>query len=358
MMRIGTAIAAVIAVSTLIACSNDDGGTGDDGEGSAAPQAGEATAGSGESQGDELQELIDAAQDEGMVVWYGVPDESVLRSVADAFTAEYGIDVEIFRAGTGDLTTRYAGEAEAGAPYADVVIAGGSPFFEEALANGWTVPLAEAGVPGLPDEWPAEFVDDERGSAVVLIDPRGIAYNTDYVSDADAPQSWEDLTGERWADELLVTDPGASEPFVAFWDVMLAEYGEDLLRGVGANVRQVFGSNVPMVQALGAGEAALAVPSVGLLADQAAVEGSPVGYVQPDVTSGAEFITAISRDSANPHAARLLVHFLYLGGGHDALVEPFGSTSPISPDLPSGYGRPRPDAAENRDLILDLLGLG
>src|SRR5690606_22750071 len=39
-------------------------------------------------------ELVSAAQEEGSLVWYSVPAESIAQAVSDGFEAEYGISVE------------------------------------------------------------------------------------------------------------------------------------------------------------------------------------------------------------------------------------------------------------------------
>lgn len=37
-----------------------------------------------------------------------------------------------------------------------------------------------------------------------------IAYNTDLVSEEDAPRTWDDLLDPRWNGQIVMTDPGSS----------------------------------------------------------------------------------------------------------------------------------------------------
>ena len=36
------------------------------------------------------------------------------------------------------------------------------------------------------------------------------AYNTDLVSEEDAPRTWDDLLDPRWNGQIVMTDPGSS----------------------------------------------------------------------------------------------------------------------------------------------------
>src|SRR5690606_34284755 len=82
-----------------------------------------------------------------------------------AFEEKYDVAVEAIRLVTGDLTQRFAAEAEAGAPVADVIVSTHSPFFDEALANEWLVPLSEAGIPDHPGDFPEEDLENDGATA-------------------------------------------------------------------------------------------------------------------------------------------------------------------------------------------------
>ncbi len=368
------ALAMILAVALVAAaCGSDSAGS--DGEAetaeTTASTAAETTDSSDEAEAEEpmedddeamgddaVAELIAAAQAEGELVWYSVPSEAIAAAVSEGFEAEYGISVEFQRLASRDLSQRYAAEADAGATVADAVVMSNTPFVPQALESGWTVPLADANIPGYPGGHPSEFVLDDRGTAIVSIEPSGIAYNTDSVDAADVPTDWADLADPKWEGQILLIDPAASPAYIDFWSVVLDGQGPEVLEGIAANAFQTYPSGVPAVEALAAGEGSIVVPGVGAIAAGAADRGAPVGYSQPDLTTGPEIVALVSADAPHPNAARLFVWYLMFGGGEAILNALPTTASPATgEDLPPTYTRVAPDAQSKSDEILGLLSL-
>ncbi|MDY7106244.1 MAG: extracellular solute-binding protein, partial [Actinomycetota bacterium] len=306
-----------------------------------------------------LEELVAAAQEEGSLVWYSVPAEEIAQSISDGFSDEYGIDVEFQRLASRDLSQRYAAEVDAGDTVADALFVSNTPFVSEAMGNGWTTPLADAGIPGYPGDYPAEFVLDDRGTTIASIEPSGIAYNTDQVGEDEVPTDWAELAGPEWEGRILLTDPAASPAYVDFWSVVLDAQGPEVLEGIAANTIRTYPSGVPTTEALAAGEGAVAIPGVGSIVAGAAERGAPVAYSQPDLTTGPELVVLVSADAPHPNAARLFAWYLLFGEG-EALANALPTTaSPLTgEDLPPEYTRVSPDAQQRADEILGLLGAG
>jgi iron(III) transport system substrate-binding protein len=338
------AVALLAAVAMLAAACGGDTDSGDASGGTVAPAEGG------------LDALVAAAKEEGTLMWYSVPSEGIAKKVSDGFEAAYGIDVEFVRLATSELSQRYAAEAASGAPAADAVIVSNTPFVAEANREGWITPLADAGVPDFPGDYPSEFLLPDRGSAIVSIEPSGIAYNTDAVADGDVPTDWADLADPRWKGKLLMIDPAGSPAYLDFWSVVADHAGEEVLSGIAANVSRTYPSGVPAVEALGAGEGAIVAPSTGSIAAGAKAKGAPIGYHQPEVSTGPELALLISEKAANPNAARLFAWYVLFGEGQQLLNELPHTASPATgEDLPSGYVRAPADAAGRKDRILDLL---
>jgi len=279
--------------------------------------------------------------------------------VSDAFAEEYGIEVEFQRLASSDLATRYAGEAETGEPVADVVVMSNTPFVAEGAENGWFVPLADAEIPGFPGDWPEEFLIDDRGTAVISIEPTGISYNTDMLGDTEPPETWADLAEPEWEGKLLLVDPAGSPAYVDFWTVVLDAEGPEVLEGIGANASGMYPSAVPLHEALGAGEGTVGVPGVGAIVAGATDRGAPLEFVTPSLTTGPEIVPLISDGAAHPNAARLFVWWLMYGPGEAVLNALPTTASPgTGEDMPADYTRNPPNAQENRDEIYQLLGAG
>lgn len=336
------------AMMLLLSACGSGGGGGESGEGGALAGAVEEASG--------MEELVAAAEEEGRLIFYSVPDEAVAQGIAKEFSSRYDIEVEFVRLVSADLAQRYAAEAESGVPAADLILMSDSPFFDDALGEGWLTPLTEAGIPDYPGDFPEEFLVDDGVSAVVSVNPTVLGYNTELVT--ETPEDWTVLTDPKWKGKVQISDPTTSDANVYFWDLIREEYGEDLLRQIGANQPTLSGGAVPSAQAIAAGEGAIAVPAVSVILDGLKAEGAPVDYVMPDVTTGSEIAIGISTEAANPNAARLFAHFLLTKEGNELLTLPYNTASPYGGNLPAGYKRPNPEALDRREEIYELLGAG
>ncbi|MFD0473548.1 extracellular solute-binding protein [Nonomuraea thailandensis] len=303
-----------------------------------------------------LRTLIEAAQKEGELVWYSVPAENIAKAVSDDFTARYGIKVKFIRLTSSDLAQRFAAEAESGKPAADLFVGSYTPFVPEALGKGWTVKLAEAGIPGYPGGLPEKYLLPDAGTAVIQIQPTGIAVNTQ--QGGDAIKDWQDLLDPRWKGRIILVDPRTSAAYTLFWNLIVKEYGEEYLTRLKAQQPVVAPGAAPATQQLAAGEAAIVMPGVQSIADDLKGKGAPVGFVQPPASTGPEIVPGLAAKAAHPHAARLFVHYLMSAEGNRKLNAVPGSGSPLDPaTLPARYTFNRELSGTPAERITTLLGL-
>lgn len=304
-------------------------------------------------------ELVEAAQEEGELVFYSVPAEEATQRVADAFREAYDIQVKFVRLSTSSLAQRYSAEAQAGAPAADLALVSNSPFVTEALDSGWFVPLDEAGVPNFPGDYPEKFVAEELGTAVVQLVPSGIAYNTSKVAEGEAPQSWQDLLDPKWKAKVLLVDPTTSPAYIDFWYQIVQKHGIDYLEKLRAQAPRLYPGAVPVTESLAAGEGAVAVPDVGAVVAGAKDKGAPVEMVTPDLATGPEIVVGLSAEAKHPNAATLFAHFVLSEQGSALLNDDPGSVSPYDTEnLPSEYARSQfAEAQKHKDEIYDAFGV-
>lgn len=344
-------IAAVALVATT-ACGGDDGDdeaqVADESPDTASDGAGEA-----DQESSELDQLVAAAQEEGSLTFYSVPDESIAQGISEEFTDRYDIEVEFVRLVTADLAQRFSAEASSGAPAADMILVTDSPFLTEAFGEGWLTPINEAGLPDY-GEFPEEFIVRDGATAIVSINPTVLGYNTDIV--AEEPEDWTVLADPEWSGQIAMSDPTTSVANLFFWDLIRQTYGDEFLEEIAANEPMFTAGAVPSAQSVGAGEVAFGVPAVSAIYENLAGEGAPVAYASPEVTTGAEVAVGIAAEAENPNAARLFAHFLLTQEGADLLNLPYGTASPYGGNLPAEYSRPDPSALEREELIYDLLG--
>ena len=66
--------------------------------------------------------VVEAAKQEGSVSLYSSASTGPSNAAAEAFKKAYGIDVQVYRAGSADVATRVQSEEKAGRPPADALI--------------------------------------------------------------------------------------------------------------------------------------------------------------------------------------------------------------------------------------------
>lgn len=342
--RFAAPFATVVALSVILAgCAGGD----------------EPGGGGGEVADGSLEELIAAAQDEGVLTFYLTPPESTAQKLADAFAEKYDIEAAFVRLTGGELANRYQAEADAGAVVADVVMPSYGDFVVSALEDGTLVDLDEAGIPDY-DQYPEAGRELEDGAvAIVQTTPSAISWNTDALGDIPAPESFEDLADPAYAGKLLLTDPSSSPAYLQFWTLMLDTYGEETVQAIADNAKQLFPSVVPMTEALSAGEGAVTGPNVGGVVAGAAANGAPVDLALPEVTTGPEIVLGISADAPSPNAARLFAHFVLSEEGQEIINAAPGDVSPYEEDeMPAGFSRVSlEDAFANEELIYGIFGI-
>ena len=304
--------------------------------------------------------LEEAAKAEGELTLYSSVEEEATKAFAAAFTDKYGVNVNVVRLTSSQLAQRFAAEAEAGAPAADAILISRTGFTAEAIANGWLVPLADAGLPDFPGELEERFVLPEEGTAVTIIQPAGIAYNTDLVPASEAPQSWEDLLDPKWKGQIAIPDPASSASYIGEWLAVAEASGDpNFLERFGAQELKMYESGVPAAAAVAAGEVAFNVMGLASHVAGPKAEGAPIEFVAPELTSGAEVVVGIAAEARHPNAARLLVQFALSREGSMSLADAAQAVSPFdTANLPSQYVSPDLASAEEQQAnVMARLGL-
>jgi len=139
-----------------------------------------------------LEKLQKAAYEEGKMMWYESSPEGQFAKVEAAFNKRYPkIKLEQVRLRGGDVGTRIIAESQADAPTADVAATGLDILIgldERGLLTraNW----ADLGIAQNLLATPYAL----RSMAVTYC----ISYNTNLVSEADAPKNWEDVLNPKW----------------------------------------------------------------------------------------------------------------------------------------------------------------
>ena len=164
-----------------------------------------------------------------------------------------------------------------------------------------------------------------------------LAYNTQKVSEADAPKSWKDVLDPKWKNQLAVGHPGYSGA-IGGWAVMMRKmYGKEYFAALEKNKPQIGRSSQDPVTLLNAGERTIgvAVPSATTLLSMS--RGNPLKLIYPtDGTYLTAAPTGILANAPHQNAAKLFMEFA-TGPGLSKAVTPDFSES-IRPDVPPPKG--------------------
>ena len=312
------------------ACGGDDGDEA--ASTTASPETAAASEGGGGSDAEAaLDELVTAAQDEGSVTVYSSQGLDQLNALAEAFDAEYGIDVEVVRNTDADIIPRVETELATNTSGGDLVVTAAPVFMEtQAETGNWVDPTASPQVAGLGDYDADQYVHEgnffEVGAAVLTF-----AWNTNDVP--DGLSDYEDLLDPELAGgRIAVVDPAIGPAVVDFYLWLEESFGEDFITDLAAQEPRIYPSALPIGEALTSGEVSAAAYAAPVQLVPAAANGAPVDYGVSEAGAwGARYFGAVPKSSDSPNAAALLADFMVTAQGQE-LVQ--GASGSVLPDIP------------------------
>lgn len=253
------------------------------------------------------ESLVDAATEEGTLVWYTSNTRPTAEKYEAMFEAKYpGIDVQVFQAGGSQVISKVEAEIMAGGIQADFV-----DYSEGAVA----VDQAERGLlerfkPEFADEAKDSLIDDENFYFTPSYLTSSIVYNTNLVSEADAPTSWEDLLDPKWAGKVAIASPDYAGTAVTTIGALQQTFGDEYINELGANGLLVMKGFGDVENAIVSGQIPVAITlSFRGISDQSS--GKPVKYTVPE-EGQIELVSsaAIIAGAKHPNAAKLFANFL------------------------------------------------
>lgn len=254
-----------------------------------------------------------------LTIYTSEPEDKV-DEINRAFQEENpDVEVQVYRAGTGDLKARIDAERTSGKVEADLIWAADAPTFEGFKKDSLLAKFDSVETGDVLEE----VVDKEGYYVGTRLIPTVIAYNTDVIDQADAPTSWADLTDARFADKIVMPDPavsGAAAFNATVW-MNNEKLGESWIRDLGENHPMIAASNGPTSQEIAGGGHPVGVVVDYLVRDLAA-KGSPIKEVY--ATEGSPYITepiAVFNDSDNKDAAQRYINFVLSQKGQTLAVE-------------------------------------
>ncbi|MCU1407351.1 MAG: transporter substrate-binding protein, partial [Glaciihabitans sp.] len=281
---------------------------------------------------------------------YTSEPQAKIDAVVEAFNeVQPDVTVEVFRAGTGDLTARIESERATGDVQADILLAADAPTFEGYKADDLLLAYSPADVESLNQD----VVDPDGFYVGTRIIPTVIAYNTTAIS--DPPTSWEALTDSEYADKITMPNPdvsGAAAYNAAVW-LDNADLGEKWLSALAANNPVIAESNGPVSQAVATGTQPVGIV-VDYLARELKAAGSPIDISYP--SEGVPYVSqpvGIFASTDEAEASEAFVDFLVSESGQALAVQQ--SYLPVRSDVGTPEGAPAMDDITILSPDLDVI---
>jgi iron(III) transport system substrate-binding protein len=243
---------------------------------------------------------------EDSLTLYTTIAEKDLPTLIDPFTAQHGITVNVWRAGTDRILQRTLSEAAAGRYDVDVIHFG-APEMEALSREQLLLPITS---PVHADLQPGS-VPAHREWAATLLSVWVQAYNTQLVRKDDLPATYRDLLDPRWKGKLGI-EAKDQDWFASVVDVMGGEEeGLEFFRrlaatnGVSVRVGHTLLNNMVI-----SGEVPLALTVYNYMPEQAKKTGAPIDWFALEPAIARSNAVGVARRAPHPKAARLFYDYL------------------------------------------------
>lgn len=251
--------------------------------------------------------LVKGAQPERVVEWYATLPVEHSKVLIEAFRQRYPfIEVKYTGGGGGRMVNRVVTEHRAGLNKFDVL--GGTSTSHVALMKAG---LIARNVTPIRKELRDGFMDTEGYRVAPFTYALVIGYNTRALSKEQRPRSYEELLEPKWKGQIGLEAAGY-EWLGAMIDTMGEEKALAFARKLAMQNPRVQQGSSLLVQQMVAGEFNVLIDALHYQLENLKERGAPVDYVIPDPLlikdpSG----IWLAKYSAHPHAAALLVDFLF-----------------------------------------------
>ncbi|SNQ47771.1 Fe(3+)-binding periplasmic protein [Frankia canadensis] len=185
---------------------------------------------------------------------YGAPHGELLSAMADGFTQQTGIKVNVRPGADAELANQIVQEGKASP--ADVIMTENSPAMGLADSRGLLARVDTATVAQVP----SKFVPSSHNWVGFAARSTVLVYNTKALAPGQLPVSIMDLAQPQWRGRVGIAPSGAD--FQAIVSAVLALRGETATRqwldGLKANAK-AYSNNIAILKAVNSGEVAAGV---------------------------------------------------------------------------------------------------
>jgi len=265
------------------------------------------------SSAETLEAVIEGAKKEGGLLWYEAFSREEGEIILKAFQSKYPFvrKLDYAEVPASQKQARFVQESLAGGPTSDIFLsssAGLQEFVNRKLLI--EVDWKGLGVAASEVRTPNAYLHHYTTAAYVGI------YNSNRVSEADAPKTWDDLVLPKWRGRVGTWSrpPG----FVVLSDAWGESKVRDYVRKLAALQPRLYAGTFPLAQAVGAGEVDIGVVGSYDATMRVLQKGAPLKMVYLDPTPLSLLYGTIARYGRNLNTAKLFV--MWMGSAEGALA--------------------------------------
>lgn len=257
------------------------------------------------------EQLVARAREEGSVTWYtGIVVNQLVRPVAAGFKQRYGIDVRFTSVTEAETVLRMRSEANAGQNLADLFDSSGA-VFPPLLASG----LVGQFQPSNAASFSPDMKDKDGYYTAIYSIYLTTGYNTDLVTEDEAPKSYDDLLDPKWAGKMAWADtPALSGPagFIAnVLNVMGDEKGMEYLKKLSKQrIINLPGNQRVVLDNVIAGQYPIGLMIYNHQTYISQAKGAPVKAARTEPFVGHLGAIFLAKNAPHPNAAKLFIEYL------------------------------------------------
>ncbi len=265
---------------------------------------------------DETLAKIDGAKKEGKVILY--TNASGIAPLIKRFEEKYPfVKVEQLRTGAPKLLNRILAEYKAGALKADLIETEGLTSYlmmKRGLYAKYISPESKV-LPAAAKDGDGQWTNAHSNYKIV-------AYNSRFVTPAELPKSYEDLTQPKWQGKILMGSNNY-EWFGNMVKILGDERGMSLMRRLNAQNLMLREGNSLILQLLLAGEGFVTIAANVDSVEELKAKGAPIDWLGLEPTISRLHPIALARTAQHPNAAKLYIDFILSKEAQEIITKEF-----------------------------------
>lgn len=248
-----------------------------------------------------------AAAKEGTLSWYTSTPFPLVQILADKFTQDTGIKVQVLRSGGEAVLRRFLQEQQAGQTATDVLTMSDAGAANGLTRQGLFAPFRPEGFDKVLDS-----AKDPNGHWIAQrIHLIGTVVRHDKVAEKDRPKSWSDLKDPKYKGMMVMPDPSFTAIQLIVVGSLSQKFGWDFYRALRKNDTMIVQGHQQVYKTMQQGERVIAAEGSD---PRSFNDGKDVPNQSVIYPAEGVFIisspVAVIKNARNPNAARLFAAFM------------------------------------------------